>query len=180
MQKPSGTRRITTFTDSAITLCLSIAGLAMTGAVMAEGQSTAHATMSQGPRAPLAMMIQLSAPRSPESGGNAHRVTLKERQTRTVEPKDAGVRMTQKMRPQAARTATTASPHAIRPLAAQQLTARSPEPNLRAPANVMGLEGSMAMDGGTREQTKRGPRARIERETTRTTRASFKDWLFGR
>ena len=81
--------------------------------------------------------------------------------------------------PVAQRTAVPARPHATDPDIPRHVTARSVPRDLRAPAGPLGHGGEASMRATPESMEQRAPRMTVSQDT-RTTRASFEDWLFGR
>ena len=94
-------------------------------------------------------------------------------------PSTGAVRPPQDALPVAQRTALPARPHATDPDLPRQVTSRSAPRDLRAPTGLAGPGGEAWMRATPEGTGQRAPRMTVSQDT-RTTRASFEDWLFGR
>ncbi|ODR99421.1 hypothetical protein AUC68_05490 [Methyloceanibacter methanicus] len=88
-------------------------------------------------------------------------------------------RMPQMERPDGTRSPVTASPHATDPNAPRQALSRSAPLRLHAPLSPSDADSGSATVVSHRTEPAQAPRMEIATDT-RTGRASFEDWLFGR
>ena len=144
----------------------------------AEEQTGSHGWSSYPDRAPRAQLGQERATRATEAP-DLRPSAPKLRTARASDKSTVPVRMTQNDRPDGTRSPATASPHATDPNTPRPSLSRSAQENLRAPLLSAGPDGRTAMTVPHRAKPARAPRMDAAADT-RTSRASFEDWLFGR
>ena len=124
---------------------------------------------TQPPRLGLAEIRVIRKTRAQQEAPNQQRSTAKVAGSRSEEAAWLLPRMSEEIKPNAARTPVHVRPHATDPGVQRQATTRSRPLDVRATQTP----------SPQRAAPQQTPRMKVSRDT-RTSRASFEDWLFGR
>ncbi|MEM9589718.1 MAG: hypothetical protein AAF967_00070 [Pseudomonadota bacterium] len=144
-------------------------GLATPAPAYAQYAAMSRQNTAQSPRLGLAEMQALRSARARPETLNQQRSTAKVAGSRTKDAVWLSPRIAEELKPAAGRTPVRVRPHATDPGVQRQTTKRSSPLDVRAPATP----------APQRAAPLQAPRMKVSRDT-RTSRASFEDWLFGR
>ncbi|MEM7397742.1 MAG: hypothetical protein AAGF48_10860 [Pseudomonadota bacterium] len=144
-------------------------GLATPAPAYAQYAAMSRQNTAQPPRLGLAEIRALRNTRAQQETPNQKRSTAKVAGSRTKDAAWLPPRIAEELKPNASRTPVRVRPHATDPGVQRQTTTRSSPLNVRATATP----------APQRVAPLQAPRMKVSRDT-RTSRASFEDWLFGR
>jgi len=166
-------------TVAAIVLSLGAAGGVNAQSPFSGPQFSSRGQAAEGTRLPPGEVGQERGVRAGKSTQET-RGSMRTVRTAHAEAASAGaVRPPRDAHPAAQRTALPARPHATDPDMPRQVASRSAPRDLRAPAAPADLRGEASMRATPESMERRAPHMTASPDT-RTTRASFEDWLFGR